>query len=86
MKGKKRDSLREEETQMSNQLNIKTLRSPTDHAVQVKKATFRQRLLKKLLGDSQRVTIIVPGDQVSNITIEETEENKHGDDETALPV
>ena len=42
-----------------------------DSVVSVKKTSIPKRLWKKLFGDTQKVTIVVPGDSVDAISIYE---------------
>ena len=42
--------------------------------VNVRNVTVRERFLRLLLGDPQKLTIIVPGNTVETVAIRETEE------------
>lgn len=42
--------------------------------VNVRNVTVRERILRLLLGDPQKLTIIVPGNTVETVAIRETEE------------
>ena len=45
-----------------------------DGVAAVRQLKVRERLLKLLLGDSEKVTIIVPGDTVEELAIKEVKE------------
>jgi hypothetical protein len=48
--------------------------------VRCRNVTLRERLLRRLLGNPQRMTIIVPGDSVKLLSIKELgEDNGDGD-------
>jgi hypothetical protein len=43
-----------------------------------KKVKMKKGLFKKFFGDSQKVTIIIPGDSVNDVTISEIKEKGDG--------
>ena len=45
--------------------------SPGDGIVSCRRVTLREKLLKRLFGDKQRLTVIVPGDSVESLSIHE---------------
>ncbi len=47
--------------------------------VRCKKVTIREKLLRYLLGEQRRVTIIVPGDSVKTLSIKEEPEEDTND-------
>lgn len=53
--------------------------SPKDGVVSYKKTTVKKNLFRKLFGDSQKVTIIIPGDSVQDVTIQEVDAKSGGD-------
>ena len=52
---------------------------PKDGVVSYKKTTVKKNLFRKLFGDSQKVTIIIPGDSVQDVTIQEVDAKSGGD-------
>lgn len=55
---------------MKHKLRISVSKEPqTDGILTCKSITVRERLLRFLLGDKQRVTILVPGDRVQELAI-----------------
>lgn len=46
-------------------------KSPDSAIVGCRRITMRERLLRLLLGDKQRLTVIVPGDTVKSLSIVE---------------
>jgi len=62
---------------MRHSLKISVSKEPqTAGIVTCRSVTIRERLLKFLLGDRQRVTVLIPGDSVGEIAI--CEEEKEG--------
>lgn len=60
---------------MNHALNIKVSKERKDSgALAVRQLTVRERLLRFLLGSPVRMTILVPGDSVDEITICEQKE------------
>lgn len=47
---------------------------PEDGVVSVKRVTIRERFFRKLFGNPKRVTILVPGDTVQDVTITKIDE------------
>lgn len=60
---------------MKHNLKIVVSKKPKKNGViRCRNVTVRERLLHFLLGDKQRLTIIVPGDTVSELAIAEIKE------------
>ena len=60
---------------MKHKLKISVLKQPqTGGIVTCRNLTVRERLLRFLLGDKRRVTVLIPGDSVGEIAICETKE------------
>lgn len=60
---------------MSHNVSIYYSKHPRDGGVvNVRKVTIREKLLRLLLGRRQKLTIIVPGDSVESVDIEEMED------------
>ena len=60
---------------MKHKLKISASKQPqTGGIVTCKNLTVRERLLRFLLGDKRRVTVLIPGDSVGEIAICETKE------------
>lgn len=58
---------------MKHKLRISVSKDPqTDGLLTCKSITVRERILRFLLGDKQRVTILVPGDRIEELAICET--------------
>lgn len=69
---------------MKHNLRISVSKKPvSDGIVSCRHISVRERLLRFLLGDKQRLTIIVPGDSVRELAISEVMEggNVHGKSE-----
>lgn len=49
-------------------------KSSTDGIVSCRSISMRERFLRFLLGDKQRLTVIVPGDSVRELAISEVKE------------
>lgn len=66
-----------EEINMNHKLMISVANeSPTNGIVACKKKTVKKRLFKRLFGtEPDRVTIIIPGDSVKDVTIQQVKEN-----------
>ncbi len=66
---------------MKHKLNINVAKeSPKEGIVACKKKKVKRGLLKKLLGaDADKVTIIIPGDSVKDVTICEVDEGGAAD-------
>lgn len=64
---------------MKHELKISIRREPFEGSiVSSRTITLRERLLKRLLGDKHRVTVIIPGDSVERVSISELPDG--GDD------
>jgi len=60
---------------MKHTLKISVSRdSPDDGIVSCRHVTIREKLLRFLLGDKRRLTVIVPGDSVESLSINEVGE------------
>ena len=60
---------------MKQHLTVSFSRKPKQGGiVNVRNVTVRERILRLLLGDTQKLTIIVPGNTVETVAIRETEE------------
>lgn len=60
---------------MKHKLKISVSKQPqTGGIVTYRNLTVRERLLRFLLGDKRRVTVLIPGDSVGEIAICETKE------------
>lgn len=58
---------------MKHNLKISVSKEPqTGGIVTCRNVTVRERILRFLLGDKQRVTILIPGDSVEELAICET--------------
>ena len=64
---------------MKHKMNINVSKEQESNGVLTcKKVKMKKGLFKKLFGDSQKVTIIIPGDSVSDVTISEIKEKGDG--------
>jgi len=54
---------------------------PNGGIVSCRKVTVRERMLRLLLGEKRRLTILVPGDSVKSLSIIEEGGNPDGQDE-----
>lgn len=60
---------------MKHKLKISVSKQPqTGGIVTCRNLTVRERLLRFLLGDKRRVTVLIPGDSVGEVAICETKE------------
>lgn len=58
---------------MEHNLKINVSKTPQKNGmVSCKTVSVKERLLKKLFGETHKVMVIVPGDMVDNVTICET--------------
>ena len=58
--------------QMKHRLKISVSREPPGMAlVRCRKVSVRERFLRLLFGEKRKVTVIVPGDTVETVSIEE---------------
>ena len=68
---------------MQHNLRISVTRHPdTGGVVAIRSVSVRERLLRFLLGEKRKLTILVPGDTVSGIEINEVKDG--GDDNEAV--
>lgn len=67
---------------MRQTLTIHTTPKYREEGVRIRKTCIGQRLFKKLFGQTQRITILVPGDDITSVEIKE-EENEGESDKTA---
>ena len=66
---------------MKHKLRVSVSKTPQSGGlVACRSITVRERLLRFLFGDKQRVTVLIPGDTIEELSICETEEggNEHG--------
>ena len=60
---------------MKHNLKISVSKNPKlGGVVSYRKVSIRERILRLLLGDTKRLTILVPGDSVSELSICEVQE------------
>lgn len=60
---------------MKHTLKISVSKKPVSGGiVSCRQVSIRERLLRFLLGDEQRLTVIVPGDTVEEVAIKEIDE------------
>lgn len=60
---------------MTHSLEIKVSKRPVNAGiVSCRRVTVRERLLRFLLGDKQKLTVLVPGDSVKALSISEITE------------
>ena len=70
---------------MKHNLKISVSKEPqTGGIVSCRNVSLRERVLRLLLGDKRRVTVLIPGDSVGEIAICETQEggNERGTERT----
>lgn len=68
---------------MEHNLRISVSRKPlTGGIVAIRSVSIRERLLRLFLGEKRKLTILVPGDTVSGIEINEVKDG--GDDNEAV--
>lgn len=66
---------------MRHQLRISVSRKPqTGGIVRCRTVSLRERLLRLLLGEKQRLMILIPGDSVESMTIDEIDAKGGGAD------
>lgn len=58
---------------MNHKLKVSVSKEPPQDAVVTCKRARKNKLFKKLFGDSQKVTIIIPGESVHDVTIREVD-------------
>ena len=66
---------------MKHNLKISVSDEGTTGLVRCKKTSIREKFLSFLFGESRRVTVIIPGDTVSGLTIIEKEKGEENKDE-----
>ena len=66
---------------MKHTLKISVAQGPGDGIVSCHHITVREKLLRMLFGEKQRLTVIIPGDSVKTLSIEE--EGGEEDDQNA---
>ena len=60
---------------MKHSLKISVSKKPqTGGIISCKNVTVRERFMKLLFGDKRRITVLIPGDSVGEISICETKE------------
>lgn len=61
---------------MEHSLKISVSKKPERNGVaSIRNMTVRERLLQKIFGNNQKITIIVPGDTVRELAIKEVQTN-----------
>ena len=61
---------------MEHNLKISVSKMPDKNGVaSIRNMTVRERFLQKIFGNSQKITIIVPGDTVRELAIKEVQTN-----------
>lgn len=66
---------------MKHILKVDVSNEGTTGLVRCKKISIRERFLRFLFGEIRRVTVIIPGDTVSGLSITEEEEEKDVENE-----
>ena len=67
---------------MKHNLRISVRRNPSGNGIAYcRKLTLRERMMDRLFGAKQRVTVIVPGDSVACVSIQEIPEGGEEDEE-----
>ena len=61
---------------MKHNLKISISNEDTTRLVRYKKTSIREKILKILFGESKRITIIIPGDTVTELFITDEEEGE----------
>ena len=56
---------------MKHTLKISVARDPSGGIVSCRHITVREKLLRMLLGEKRRLTVIIPGNSVKTLSIEE---------------
>lgn len=63
---------------MKHNLRVSISKTPQNSdLVACRNITVRERLLRFLFGDKQRVTVLIPGDTIEELSICETEEGEN---------
>jgi hypothetical protein len=69
---------------MRHNLKISFSKHPqTGGIVRCKNVTLRERILRLLLGEKQKLMILIPGDSVDSLSINEIEEVKYEQNQVA---
>lgn len=69
----------ERRNKMKHKMNINVSKEEESKGVMTcKKVKVKKSMFEKLFGSSQKVTIIIPGDSVSDVTISEIKEKNDG--------
>ena len=61
---------------MKHKLKISVSKTPKEGVVSCKKVKVREKLMTKLFGPIRTITILVPGETVNEIAIEEKKEDE----------
>ena len=65
---------------MKHNLRISIRKAPSGNGIAYcRKVSLRERMLRILFGEKRRVTVIVPGDSVECVSIQELPEGGEGD-------
>ena len=62
---------------MKHLLQIHLSKPPEERIIACRRMTVRERILRFLLGRKARLTVIVPGDTVEELNIQEVKEERH---------
>ena len=74
MKGTKNDLQKGQVKNMKHQLTISISKEPqSDGIVRCRTLTIRDRFLRYLLGEKQKLMVLIPGDSVESLSIKEIE-------------
>lgn len=60
---------------MKHKLKVSVSKTPKQGVVSCKKVKVREKLMTKLLGPVRTITILVPGDSVNAIEIQESQDD-----------
>lgn len=67
---------------IKHKLTISVSKHPqTGGIVRFKNVSLREKLLRKLLGEKQKLMILIPGDSVESLSINEIETEGGGEDD-----
>lgn len=70
---------------MKHNLKISVSKEPqTGGIITCRNVTIREKLMRFLLGDKQRVTIVIPGDSVEELAICETKKGGKEDEQNQV--
>ena len=73
-------AIAEQEDRMAEKLKITVSRQDMEADIAtVKTVTLRERLLRRLFGYKRKVTVLIPGERISQLSIEQTggDESEH---------